>query len=103
MYGRTATAGAFTGVMPISAVALSALLLGEPLTAWHLGGCALILGGIWLSRQDLLVDSNRPSDYLSQNLIILKKACSMNQEDILMRIDDILFKGPVTNLSLIHI
>ena len=45
-----ATAGAFTGVMPISAVALSALLLGEPLTAWHLGGCALVLGGIWLSR-----------------------------------------------------
>ena len=47
---RPATAGAFTGVMPISAVALSALLLGEPLTAWHLGGCALVLGGIWLSR-----------------------------------------------------
>lgn len=45
-----ATAGTFTGVMPISAVALSALLLGEPLTVWHLGGCALVLGGIWLSR-----------------------------------------------------
>jgi len=47
---NAATAGAFTGVMPISAVALSALLLGEPLTAWHIGGCALVLGGIWLSR-----------------------------------------------------
>lgn len=45
-----AQAGAFTAIMPLSAVALSALLLGEPLTGWHLGGCGLVLAGIWLSR-----------------------------------------------------
>lgn len=42
------TAGVFTGIMPVSALVLSALVLGEPLTLAHISGCALVLGGIWL-------------------------------------------------------
>lgn len=41
------TAGVFTAVMPVSAVVLSALVLGEAITAGHLAGAGLVLGGIW--------------------------------------------------------
>lgn len=41
------TAGVFTSIIPISALLLSALLLGEPVTGAHLGGCGLVLAGIW--------------------------------------------------------
>ena len=40
------TAGVFTGLMPVSALALSALVLGEPLRFAHMAGCALVLAGI---------------------------------------------------------
>lgn len=40
------TAGVFTAVMPVSAVALSALVLGEAVTMAHLAGAALVLSGI---------------------------------------------------------
>jgi drug/metabolite transporter (DMT)-like permease len=33
---------------PLSTVALSWLLLGEPLTVWVLAGTGLVLGGVWL-------------------------------------------------------
>ncbi|MBU1002732.1 MAG: DMT family transporter [Proteobacteria bacterium] len=41
------TAGVFTSIIPVSALALSALLLGEPVTGAHVGGCGLVLAGIW--------------------------------------------------------
>jgi drug/metabolite transporter (DMT)-like permease len=40
------TAAVFTGVLPISTVILSALLLGEQSTVAHLAGLACVLGGI---------------------------------------------------------
>ncbi len=42
-----AAAGVFTAVMPVSALALSALVLGEPLTPLHIIGCLCVLGGIY--------------------------------------------------------
>ena len=45
--GSAATAQA--GMLgPVTTVALGALLLDEPLTAWVLAGTALVLLGIWL-------------------------------------------------------
>ena len=41
-------AAVFTGVMPLSALALSALLLREPISAAHLLGCLCVLLGIGL-------------------------------------------------------
>jgi drug/metabolite transporter (DMT)-like permease len=41
------TAGAFTAVLPVSALGFSALLLGEPVGWAHLGGVACVLCGIW--------------------------------------------------------
>lgn len=41
------TAGIFTAVMPVSAVGLSALVLGEALGWGHLAGAGLVLAGIW--------------------------------------------------------
>ncbi|QJT10789.1 DMT family transporter [Oceanidesulfovibrio marinus] len=43
-----ATAGVFTGLMPVSAVVLSMLVLGEAMTWPTLAGCALALAGILL-------------------------------------------------------
>ena len=43
-----ATAGVFTAIMPVSALALSALVLGEPIGWQQLTGCACVLGGIVL-------------------------------------------------------
>ncbi|TVM14351.1 EamA/RhaT family transporter [Oceanidesulfovibrio indonesiensis] len=43
-----ATAGVFTGLMPVSAVALSMLVLEEPLTLPKAVGCGLALAGIML-------------------------------------------------------
>jgi drug/metabolite transporter (DMT)-like permease len=40
-------AGVFTGLMPLTAVALSALLLGEQITLTQLAGCGLVLAAIW--------------------------------------------------------
>jgi drug/metabolite transporter (DMT)-like permease len=42
------TAGVFTAVMPVSALALSALVLDEPVSLAQLAGCACVLGGIVL-------------------------------------------------------
>jgi drug/metabolite transporter (DMT)-like permease len=42
------TAGVFTAVMPVSALALSALALGEPIGWQQLAGCACVLVGIVL-------------------------------------------------------
>jgi drug/metabolite transporter (DMT)-like permease len=42
------TAGAFTGVLPVSAVVLSYLLLGERFRLSHLIGIACVLSGILL-------------------------------------------------------
>ncbi|MEF2229991.1 MAG: DMT family transporter [Pseudodesulfovibrio sp.] len=42
------TAGVFTAVMPVSALALSALVLGEPVGWPQLAGCGMVLGGIFL-------------------------------------------------------
>ena len=42
-------AGVFTGILPLSAVALSALLLGEGLGLAQAVGCAAVVGGIVLS------------------------------------------------------
>lgn len=42
----TGVAGVFTGIMPISTVVLSALLLHESFTRYHLLGLALVLAGI---------------------------------------------------------
>ncbi|BDQ34579.1 DMT family transporter [Pseudodesulfovibrio portus] len=42
------TAGVFTAVMPVSALVLSALVLGEPIGWQQLTGCACVLGGIVL-------------------------------------------------------
>ncbi|MCK9240861.1 DMT family transporter [Desulfocurvus sp.] len=41
------TAGVFTAVMPVSAVGLSALVLGEAPGPGHLAGAGLVLAGIW--------------------------------------------------------
>lgn len=43
-----ATAGVFTALMPVSAVVLSLLVLGEPLTIPKMAGCGLAFGGILL-------------------------------------------------------
>jgi drug/metabolite transporter (DMT)-like permease len=40
---HASTAAVFTGWLPVSAVALSALVLREPLTAWHALGLACVL------------------------------------------------------------
>lgn len=45
---NAATAGVFTGIMPASAVLLSVVVLGEPLTWPVLAGCLLVLAGIGL-------------------------------------------------------
>jgi len=42
------TAGIFTAIMPVSALALSALILNEPLGWQQLSGCGCVLGGIFL-------------------------------------------------------
>lgn len=42
------TAGVFTAVMPVSALALSALVLGDPIGWQQFAGCACVLGGIGL-------------------------------------------------------
>ena len=42
-------AGVFTGVMPVSALVLSALVLGEPLGWEHLAGLGLVLAAILLT------------------------------------------------------
>ena len=34
--------------VPIFGVSFSTLLLGEPLTVWHLLGLGMVLGGTWL-------------------------------------------------------
>jgi drug/metabolite transporter (DMT)-like permease len=34
--------------VPIFGVTFSMLLLGEPVTAWHLLGLSMVLGGTWL-------------------------------------------------------
>ncbi len=41
-------ASVFTGIMPLSAVALSALILGEKLQWFHYAGCLFVLSGIFL-------------------------------------------------------
>ena len=38
-----AEASLMTAVMPVSALALAALVLGERITVWQVGGCALVL------------------------------------------------------------
>ncbi len=43
-----AAAGVMTGIMPVSALVLSSLVLGERLTPAHVGGCACVLAGIAL-------------------------------------------------------
>jgi len=45
---RPSTAGVFTAIMPVAALALSALLLGEPIGWQQLTGCGCVLGGIVL-------------------------------------------------------
>lgn len=44
-----ATAAVFTGIMPVSALALSRALLDEPILGSHLAGAACVLAGIWMS------------------------------------------------------
>jgi len=62
------TAGVFTAIMPVSAVALSALLLDEPLTPAGLGGCALVLAGIWcISRPGRKRASRQTKTMLTDN------------------------------------
>jgi drug/metabolite transporter (DMT)-like permease len=50
------TAGVFTGVMPVSAVALSAVVLGESLSAAHLTGMVCVLAALGLT----VVEPRRP-------------------------------------------
>ncbi|MGE4298840.1 MAG: DMT family transporter [Desulfovibrionaceae bacterium] len=40
-------AGVFTGIMPLSALGLSVLVLGEPLSWAAVAGCGCVLAGIW--------------------------------------------------------
>ncbi len=42
-------ASVFMAVLPISALVLSALFLGETITSWHLVGILLVVGGIAIS------------------------------------------------------
>lgn len=42
------SAAVFTGVMPVSAVLLCALILDDPVTPWHWAGCAGVAVGILL-------------------------------------------------------
>ena len=42
------TAGVFSAIMPVSALVLSALILGEPIGWQQLTGCGCVLGGIFL-------------------------------------------------------
>ncbi|WP_320171587.1 DMT family transporter [Maridesulfovibrio sp.] len=46
---KASVAGAFTGIMPVSAVLLSSLVLGEELRWFHLCGCVLVCAGILFS------------------------------------------------------
>jgi drug/metabolite transporter (DMT)-like permease len=48
-------AGLFIHLMPVFGVLLAALFLGEQLHAFHVGGIALILGGIWLTTRKAAV------------------------------------------------
>lgn len=45
---RAATAGAFTALMPVSALLLAALILGERVGPGQAAGCVLVFGGILL-------------------------------------------------------
>ena len=46
---QASAAAAFTGLVPLSGVALSWLVLGEQILWTHLAGLACVTAGIWLS------------------------------------------------------
>ncbi len=54
-------AGIFTGIIPVSAVALAVVVLGEPLRVTHLVGIACVLGALGLT----IRGERRPSDALA--------------------------------------
>jgi drug/metabolite transporter (DMT)-like permease len=41
-------AGVFVNLIPVSALSLSAVVLGEPIGAKEIAGIVLILAGVWL-------------------------------------------------------
>jgi drug/metabolite transporter (DMT)-like permease len=43
--------GIATAALPVSALVLSVLVLGEPLRAVHIAGCAAVIAGIIVGRQ----------------------------------------------------
>jgi drug/metabolite transporter (DMT)-like permease len=57
-----ATAGLSIHLLPMFGVVLAALLLGEPLHAYHLAGFALILGGLALASVTRLAAAPVPAD-----------------------------------------
>ncbi len=46
MHVPASTAGSFTGIMPVSAICLSTLILNEQLQWFHFAGCCFVLAGI---------------------------------------------------------
>ncbi len=54
-----AQASLMTAVMPVTALALAALVLGERVTAWQLGGCALVLLAVLAAAAPGLVRARR--------------------------------------------
>jgi drug/metabolite transporter (DMT)-like permease len=44
-------AGAYYNLVPVFGAGLSALILGEPFTTYHVLALALVLGGIWLANE----------------------------------------------------
>lgn len=53
-------AGLFTGVMPVSAVILSFLFLGEVIEWFHITGISLVLLGIYFGSRKKPMDNERP-------------------------------------------
>ena len=56
-----AQASLMTAVMPVSALALSAAVLGERVSAWQMGGCALVLLAVLAASAPGLGGRKRPT------------------------------------------
>ncbi|MFQ5932438.1 MAG: DMT family transporter [Nitrospiraceae bacterium] len=67
-----ARAGIFTNLIPVSALLLSALILGEPIGVREVAGIFLILAGVWLV--------NRQSEQVAGQRASLEEAAQMTEQ-----------------------
>lgn len=53
-------AAAFANLNPLTGVAVAAVWLGEPVSRFQIGGCALVLAGVWLAHRPLAAPDREP-------------------------------------------